>query len=52
MIKVLVSLGVDFLHKDNLKQSPLFYAAKNGHMKVIQILVENGVPLNDVDIYG
>lgn len=35
MLKVLVSLGVDFLYKDKLKQTPLFYAAKNGYDKLI-----------------
>ncbi len=51
-IKLLVSLGVDFRVKDNLKQTPLFYAAKNGHARLIQMMVENGLNLNEIDIYG
>lgn len=52
MLKFLVSLGVDFRQKDNLKQTPLFYASKVGHLQLIRILVENGLNVNDIDIYG
>lgn len=40
MITILIQLGVDFHQKDNLKQTPLFYAARDGKCKVIQFLIE------------
>ena len=40
MIEILIKLGVDFAQKDNLKQSPLFYAAKDGKLKLIQFMIE------------
>lgn len=52
MIKLLVWYGVDLHQKDQLKQTPMFYAAKMGHTKVIQIFVENGLPINEIDTYG
>lgn len=52
MMGVLVQLGVDLNQKDNLKQSPLFYAARDGKCKIIQFLIEQGMPPNDTDIYG
>ena len=52
MLKYLVSLGVDFKQKDNLKQTPIYYAAKLGHFRLISTLVENGIDINSIDIYG
>ena len=52
MITILIQLGVDFHQKDNLKQTPLFYAARDGKCKLIQFLIEQGLKTNDVDIYG
>lgn len=48
----LVSYGVDFKAIDDLKQTPLFWACKNGHSRVIRMLVENGINVNHVDYYG
>jgi ankyrin repeat protein len=36
----LIEKGVDPLEKDNLKQTPLFYAAREGRSKVVQFLVD------------
>lgn len=52
LLRYCVSLGVDFRQKDNLKQTPLFYAAKLGHIKIIKALLENGIDVNNIDIYG
>ena len=52
MLKFLVSLGVDLNAKDNLKQTPLFYAAKQGHCSIIKVLIENGLDINQIDFYG
>lgn len=35
MIHILIQLGVDLYQKDNLKQTPLYYAARDGKLKVI-----------------
>jgi len=45
-------LGVDLHQKDNLKQTPLYYACRDGKTKVIQFLVEQGIKVNDKDTYG
>lgn len=52
MVKVLAWHGVDMFEKDQLKQTPLFYAAKSGHTKVIQMMIENGLQINEIDTYG
>lgn len=52
MITILVQLGVDIFQKDNLKQTPLFYAARDGKVRVLQLLIENGMQVNDFDTYG
>ena len=38
MINVLVELGIDAVREDSLKQTPLFYAAREGNAKVIDFL--------------
>ena len=38
MINVLVELGIDPVKEDSLKQTPLFYAAREGNAKVIDFL--------------
>ena len=40
MITILIQLGVDFHQKDNLKQTPMFYAARDGKCKLLQFLIE------------
>lgn len=52
MIKVLIQYGVDVTQKDNLKQSPLYYTARDGKIKLCQFLIEQGIQVNEIDIYG
>ena len=52
MLRQCVSLGVDWKKKDNLNQTPLFYASKMGYNRLIQVLVDNGFDVNTVDTYG
>jgi len=53
MIKVLASLGVDPQKEDTLKQSPLFYASREGLTNVIDYLcTEGGNQVNRQDKYG
>lgn len=52
MLELMVQLGVDLHQKDSLKQTPLFYAAKNGYLKLQRLLVGNGMDVNQIDTYG
>jgi ankyrin repeat protein len=52
MMTVLIQMGVDLFQKDNLKQTSLYYACRDGKCKVIQFLVEQGIRVNDKDTYG
>ena len=52
MLTHLLEQGVDPLQKDTLKQTPLFYAAKDGKTKVLQFLVDQGIDVNIIDVYG
>lgn len=38
--------------RDSYNQTPLFYAANNGHEAVVRLLLEKGVSLDFVDKYG
>ena len=49
---MLIESGVDLFQKDNLKQTPLFYACRDGKPKLVQFLVEQGLPVSDLDTYG
>ena len=48
----LIESGVDVLQKDSLKQTPLFYASRDGKPKVAQFLIEQGISVSEIDIYG
>ena len=52
MIKVLIELGVDPKKEDSLKQTPIFYASREGLNEVISFLVEKGIEVNRQDKYG
>lgn len=53
MLRVLVEeFGVDPLKEDTLKQTPMFYAAREGNSKIISLLVARGDVLNRADKYG
>lgn len=52
MLDLMVSSGVDLFQKDNLKQTPLFYAAKGSKERIMTLLIENGIGVNDIDTYG
>jgi len=52
MLKVLQEMGVNCAKIDNLNQTPLYYAAREGNNKVIEYLIANGCDVNHVDTYG
>lgn len=49
---LLIESGVDLFQKDNLKQTPLFYASRDGKPKLVQFLVEQGLKVSEIDTYG
>lgn len=53
MIKVLVDMGVDPKKEDALKQTPLFYLAREGNNLAIKYLCEvHLLDVNKPDKYG
>lgn len=48
----LIQKGIDPCHKDNLKQTPLYYAARDGKLKVAKFLIDQGLMPCHVDTYG
>ena len=52
MANFFVSLGVSCPHKDTLKQTTLYYAAREGQVKLLDLLVTNGCNINEKDQYG
>ena len=53
MIKVLIDLGMDPIKEDSLKQTPLFYASREGNVQAIEFLCNQaGDDVNRQDKYG
>ena len=53
MTKVLTELGANPAREDSLKQTPLFYASREGHIELINFLCkERGDQVNRQDKYG
>lgn len=52
MIKVLVELGMDPIKEDSLKQTPIFYASREGNADAINYLCSKGDSVNRQDKYG
>lgn len=44
--------GVSPTQEDTLKQLPLFYAVREGHNEIIDMLIRRGANSNHIDIYG
>ena len=52
MCQVLIDMGADPNKEDDLKQIPLFYAAREGYNKVINLLLDHGGDVNRSDKYA
>ena len=53
MIKALIELGVEPTKEDSLKQTPLFYASREGNTEAIDYLCNQcGDSVNRQDKYG
>ena len=51
-LKIIIELiesGVDLFEKDTLKQTPLFYAARDGKCKLVKFFCDQGIQVNDLD---
>ena len=48
-ITELIESGVDLFEKDSIKQTPMFYAARDGKCKLISFFAEQGLQVNDLD---
>lgn len=49
MTKLLIELGSDVNIEDKHRQTPIFYAAKNGKTEVCGILLDGGANINHED---
>lgn len=52
MCRVLIEMGADPTREDDLKQIPLFYAARDGYSSVVNYLIDQGCDVNRADKYG
>ena len=52
MCHILIEMGVNPIKEDLLKQSPLFYAVREGNTQVVKLLIDKGADLNRKDKYG
>ena len=52
MCQVLIDMGANPNKEDDLKQIPLFYAAREGYNKVCNLLIDHGSDVNRGDKYG
>ena len=48
----LIEQGVDPKTQDSLSQLPLYYAVREGHSKIIDLLLSKGCDVNHLDTYG
>ena len=52
LVKYLLEQGVCPSTQDELKQLPIFYAAREGHTQVIELLLKQNINVNHLDTYG
>jgi predicted nucleic acid-binding OB-fold protein len=51
VMKFFVEQGLNPLHTDKIRQTALYYAAREGKFLCCKFLIEQGCPLNDKDLY-
>jgi ankyrin repeat protein len=52
MVQYLFKEGCQIDYVDFLKQTPLYYAAREGKCRLIKFLVDHGCEVNHMDTYG
>jgi len=50
-MKFFVDLGIDPLLKDNINQTVIYYACREGKFLCTKYLIEYGCPINEKDLY-
>ena len=48
-VKILISIGAQISAKDKNKLSPLRKAVDNGHLEIVEYLIDHGANVNDDD---
>lgn len=51
MLQILIDHGVNLRFKDHMKQTIMFYTARDGKAKVLEFLFTQGLEINESDIY-
>ena len=51
MLHILLDHGVNLKFKDHMKQSIMFYIARDGKAKVLEFVHTHGLEINESDIY-
>lgn len=49
MCEVLIGMGAETSCRDDVNWTPLDYAARNGHVKTMQVLLDNDAPVDACD---
>ena len=52
IIKIFQEHGVDPSKPDNLGQTPLYYASREGNLQTMKALLDAGCPANSLDTYA
>jgi ankyrin repeat protein len=52
LVQFFLDQGVSPTQEDTLKQLPLFYAVREGHNDIVDLLIRRGSNPNHIDIYG
>lgn len=52
MVKVLLQHGANPRFKDQNEQTVLFYACRDGKLACCKLLMEQGLDINEQDMYG
>jgi ankyrin repeat protein len=51
-LKLFLKANVKAEQSDVYNQTPLFYAAREGHLEIANCLIDNGADVNHVDVAG
>jgi ankyrin repeat protein len=52
LVRFFLEQGVDCTTEDKLNQLPLYYAVREGHNLIIDLLLKHNTNVNHLDTYG
>jgi ankyrin repeat protein len=52
LVKILIDAGSKVNETDSAQNTPLFWAAGEGHLEIVKLLVENGANIMAVNKWG